>query len=207
MNKLKFYSRSLHNTALISIGALSLMFTQTATAGCPNMQQSQTGLQQRLESNQAHGKQGGYKTSQLIGQEVKTDQGESLGIISELVINESGQVEHVILTTVAPWQALQSQGDHYVLDTSQLRGSTGAQAQGMARQDEFPRQLSEAFAQLDENQDGYISKEESRRWEALYGGFNQADQNQNDKINQSEFSAFITMEKQNSGATQQSEGQ
>ena len=64
----------------------------------------------------------GYEANQLIGREIINDQGDKLGKIQNLVINDQGQVTYVVLATSAmmglsqksyavPWDKIQVSED------------------------------------------------------------------------------------------------
>ena len=48
------------------------------------------------------------------------------------------------------------------------------------------------FSELDKNGDNLISREEAKQWDSLNKNFASVDQDQNSKIDQSEFSDFET---------------
>jgi OOP family OmpA-OmpF porin len=50
------------------------------------------------------------------------------------------------------------------------------------------------FSEMDRDDNGYLSKEETRRMQSLRRNFDQYDQNRDQKLNRSEFSAFEEME-------------
>ncbi len=67
-----------------------------------------------------------YKLSVLRDREVRNSQGEKLGRVSELVLDQSGQVKYAVLShnekmTAVPWDALEiaEKGKYYILDVSQ----------------------------------------------------------------------------------------
>lgn len=66
------------------------------------------------------------------------------------------------------------------------------QQQGMGEEQRTTRPAT--FSELDQNQDGYVSKKEAENWEKLSSKFKQIDENNDQKLDRSEFSAFETKE-------------
>lgn len=168
------------------------------------------------------------QVSELEGQQLVNQNGETLGKIQKIVQDKQDQSLHAVVAVggflgiggkqvTIPVEQLQRKEDQIVAtigasqdelnqrtaynegDFSDLQGDQQlASAMGGAAAG-MPQAEIASFEELDTNQDGYVSREEAISSEPLVNNWSSADTNADDQLDQSEFSAF---EEQQGGATE-----
>jgi sporulation protein YlmC with PRC-barrel domain len=199
---------------LIACTALGILLAAPVWANAA--EPSESGAMQQQSSAQEQNRLMNMQVGEIKGRTVVNQQGDKLGKVDKVVQNnEDNTIQAVvsiggflgigskeITIPVAQlhikdnnlqWsqsvsadelkqQPAFNQAQYRVIPENQTvaeaSGATGAQT----------TQLS--FQDLDTNNDGYISQEEAANDPALADNFSQADQNSDDQIDQSEFSAF-----------------
>jgi len=103
--------------------------------------------------------------------------------------------DRLVLTTNLDEDALKQQADAYEAAQYQpvTEDMTLAEARGGAQAAAGGAEQLPSFASLDQNGDGTISREEAREAAALERNWEQADQDQDGQLTESEFSAFEQM--------------
>ncbi|ADE14739.1 PRC-barrel domain protein [Nitrosococcus halophilus Nc 4] len=230
MNKLILKPLQKHKIFII-VGFFSVMLAGASLSAEQDSPQRQMERDQGVESKRQIKEQKSrplYKASVLRDREVKNSEGEQLGRIADLVFSKSGKVKYAVLQhggtlgiggemTAVPWNTLQisEKGKYYILNVSkeQLADAptfseenwpTHAQwtvNQTYSKTESTSQQFT--FMNLDKDQDGYVSKDEAKKYQVLNTKFNQIDQNRDEKIDRSEFSAFETIETEERGGNKE----
>ncbi|QBQ55713.1 PRC-barrel domain-containing protein [Nitrosococcus wardiae] len=214
MSRPTLHKGRLYKVIFISASTFLLVLSGTAQSVNQDPQQQSMESAQETEAQRQNAEQGRqllYKMSVLRDREVQSPEGEQLGRISELVVDKSGQVKYAVLShggtlgigekmTAVPWDALQisKQGEYYTLNVtkeqladaptfSEENWPTNAQWTPSSAGGTSPQAT---FAKLDQDQSGDISKDEAEQARELSANFDEVDQNEDGKIDRSEFSAF-----------------
>lgn len=216
MNRVNLFTKRLFQNAILA-AALAFLWTLAGTAQSaehdtrPNPQQTEAQRQSTEQNTPLL-----YKLSVLSDREVQTPEGEQLGRISELVVDKSGQVKYAVLShggtlgigekmTAVSWDSLQiaEKGEYYVLNANKeqlanaptfgeenwpVNAQWTPSAASLAGESGISQQTT--FAELDKDKNGYLSKDEAESADELNAKFDLVDQNRDERIDRSEFSAF-----------------
>lgn len=203
--------------AIATASALALSAPLVASAQTQTQVQAQAGQQ---ATSQASGIAEIYKASNWLGKDVQNPQGEEIGEVSDLVFDDMGRVEYVVLEhggflsigehyVLVPFRAFQSPiaQDHLVLAVSkQQLGEAPAfdegewpsmakvQGTSFGEMSALSPQQEQLFKRLDKNNDGVLTAEEASEYEGLQQQFTRLDSYGNDRLTRSEFAMFEIQE-------------
>lgn len=147
---------------------------------------------------------GVMQSSYLYGLTVTNPQGETLGQIEDFALDmQQGKIAYIAIKTSdgrqvgVPVEMLQPspQGRGYVadIDSQQLQNAQALPQQNWPAQPSISASGGQmaSFSSLDRNQDGYISRDEAEQaGQQVSQNFGQIDQNSDQQIDRTEFSAF-----------------